>query len=63
MNSVACDFAGVIGNGSIKVLEERVAEMANIQEAFERMGTKLYQLLNAGSQRDYEGDVGSARVE
>ena len=63
VNSVACDFAGVIGNGSIKVLEERVAEMANIQEAFERMGTKLYQLLNAGSQRDDEDDVGSARVE
>ncbi|PMD64658.1 uncharacterized protein K444DRAFT_625322 [Hyaloscypha bicolor E] len=61
VNSIACDFADIIGNGSMKALEERVVEMANIQEAFERMGIRLYRLLNAGSQQDYEGNVDSAR--
>jgi hypothetical protein len=33
--------------------------MADIQEAFERMGLTLFRLLNAGGQRDYDGNVGS----
>ena len=63
VNSVADEFADIIGNGSMKVLEERVLKMANIQDEFQRMGTRLYRLLNAGGQRDYDGGVGSAPVE
>jgi hypothetical protein len=63
VNSVAEDFTNVIGNGSMKILEERVEKMADVQDSFETMGTKLYRLLNSGGQRDYEGDVDSAKVE
>jgi hypothetical protein len=63
VNSVTEDFADIIENGSMKVLEERVVKMADIQEAFERMVTEFYRLLNAGGQRGYEGNVGTTRVE
>ncbi len=53
------EFMDVIENGSMGLLERKVENMADIQEAFERMGLTLFRLLNAGGQRDYDGDVGS----
>ncbi len=63
VNSIAEDFTTNICNGSMKILEEKVEKMADVQDSFETMGTKLYRLLNTGGQRDFEGDVGSAKVE
>jgi methylase of polypeptide subunit release factors len=57
------EFTDIIEQGSMKALERKVKNIADIQEAFERMGTRLFKLLNAGNQRDYEGDVGSGCVE
>jgi hypothetical protein len=56
---VVDEYVDVIENGSMKLLERKVENMADIQEAFERMGLTLFRLLNAGGQRDYDGDVGS----
>jgi hypothetical protein len=56
---VVDEYVDVIKNGSMKLLERKVENMADIQEAFERMGLTLFRLLNAGGQRDYDGDVGS----
>jgi hypothetical protein len=56
---VVDEFIDVIENGSMNLLERKVENMADIQEAFERMGLTLFRLLNAGGQRDYDGDVGS----
>lgn len=63
VKTVADDFADILNQGSMKLLEEKVEKMAAVQEAFERMGMRLYRLLNAGGQRDYKGDLGSSRVE
>jgi hypothetical protein len=62
VNTVAKEFTDIIGNGSMKVLEERLGNMSDTQGAFERMETRLYRLLNAGGQRDYDGDIGSSSV-
>ncbi|PMD16239.1 hypothetical protein NA56DRAFT_731526 [Hyaloscypha hepaticicola] len=56
---VVDEFMDVIENGSMKLLERKVENMADIQEVFERMGLTLFRLLNAGGQRDYDSDVGS----
>ena len=56
---VVDEYMDIIENGSMKLLERKVENIADIQEAFERMGLTLFRLLNAGGQRDYVGNVGS----
>jgi hypothetical protein len=57
VNSVVEEFAGIVSHGWMKMLEQSVEKMPEIQDAFEDMGTKLFLLLNSGGQRDYEGHV------
>ena len=56
---VVDEYMDIIENGSMKLLERKVENMADIQDAFERMGLTLFRLLNAGGQTDYVGNVGS----
>jgi len=57
VNSVVEEFAGIVSHRSMKMLEQSVEKMPEIQDAFQDMGTKLFLLLNSGGQRDYEGHV------
>jgi hypothetical protein len=42
------EFTDIIEPGSMRALERKIENMGDIQEALERMGTRLFRLLNAG---------------